>query len=111
MTCDEGKIPMTTATETTHIILPPQDRAEILNFASWLLPAAQRQRAETVVSYAGPLLEWAQQAASHDDQRARMAGMRRQHNNETGIPKEPRDPEGFLAQARVHYEFIRGTGE
>lgn len=99
---------MTITTEVPDAALAPQDRAEILNFASWLLPAAQRERAETVVSWAGPLLEWAQQATSRDDKRARMAAMRRQHQNETGNPKEPRDPEEFLAQVRVHYEFIRG---
>lgn len=102
---------MSTATEAPHRTLPPQDRTEILHFASWLLPAAQRAQAATVVSWAGPLLRWAQQATSEDDRRDRMSAMRRQHQNETGNPKEPRPPEGFLAQARVHYDFIRGTGE
>jgi hypothetical protein len=102
---------MTTATETRPAILRPQDRAEILHFASWLLPNGDRASAAIVISYAGPLLQFAQQAADEDDRRARMAAMRRQNQNETGVPKEPRDPDGFLAQARVHYEFIRGTGE
>jgi hypothetical protein len=102
---------MTTATDTTHTTLRPQDRAEILHFASWLLPDHDRASAETVISWATPLLRFAEQAADVDDLRARMGAMRRQNQNETGVPKEPRDPEEFLAQARVHYEFIRGTGE
>jgi len=102
---------MTTATETRPAVLRPQDRAEILNFASWLLPVRDRASAETVTSWAAPLLQFAEQAADEADLRARMAAMHRQHQNETGIPKEPRDPEKFLTQARVHYEFIRGTGE
>lgn len=102
---------MTTAAETLHATIRPQDRAEILHFASWLLPNHDRASAETVTSWATPLLRFAEQAADQDDLRARMGAMRRQNQNETGVPKEPRDPEGFLAQARVHYEFIRGTGE
>jgi hypothetical protein len=102
---------MTTTTETRPAALRPQDRAEILHFASWLLPVLERASAAMVTSFAEPLLRWAQQAADEDDQRARMAAMRRQNQNETGLVKEPRAPEEFLAQARVHYEFIRGTGE
>jgi len=102
---------MTTATETPPAVLRPQDRAEILKYASWLLPLRVRASAETVTSWAAPLLRFAEQAADEADQKARMAAMNRQHQNETAIPKEPRDPEEFLTQARVHYEFIRGTGE
>jgi hypothetical protein len=61
-----------------------------------------------VTGLAAPLLRWEQEADSKDDQLARMAAMRRQYGNDPALPKQPRDPEGFLAQARAHYEFIRG---
>lgn len=99
---------MTTTTETAPAVISPQDRTEILQFATYLLPVRARGDAETVVRLAGPLLEWAQQADGKDDQRARMAAMRRQHNNEPAAPKLLVPPEEFLARARIHYAFITG---
>jgi hypothetical protein len=82
-------------------------RAEILGFASGLLTSSSRQHPGAVLIAALPLLVWAEKAAGPDDLRARMAAMRRQHRNALE-PKVNVDPEQFLDQARVYYQFIRG---
>jgi hypothetical protein len=88
--------------------LSNQDRAEILQFASWLLPNRDRADADAVTRLAGPLLTWADEATSKDDQRARMAAMRLQHHNTSALVREPVGPEKFLERAGVHYRFITG---
>src|SRR5580704_17708512 len=102
---------MTATTEAGTAVLSNADRSAILSYASWLLPFRDRTDAEVVIRTAGPLLRWAEEAASKDDLRARMAAMSREHDNASPKVTEPVDPDGFLARARIYYGFILGTGE
>jgi hypothetical protein len=102
---------MTATTEAATAALSNADRSAILGYATWLLPLRDRADPEVVTRTAGPLLRWAQEAAGHDDLRARMAAMAREHGNASPKVTEPLDPDGFLARARIYYDFILGTGE
>jgi hypothetical protein len=102
---------MTATTEAGTAVLSSADRSAILNYASWLLPIRDRTDPEVVTRAAGPLLRWAQEAGGQDDLRARMAAMSREHDNASPVVTEPLAPDGFLARARVYYDFILGTGE
>jgi hypothetical protein len=102
---------MTATTEAATAALSNADRSAILNYASWLLPHRDRSDPEVVICTAGPLLRWAREAVGKDDLRARMAAMAREHDNSPPRVTEPRDPEAFLARARIYYDFILGTGE
>jgi hypothetical protein len=89
---------------------PAWRRAEILGFASGLLTSSSRQHPVAVLIAALPLLVWAEKASDPDDLRARMSAMRRQHRNMLE-PKVNVDPDEFLAQARVYYQFLTEGGE
>ena len=102
---------MTATTEAATAALSNADRSAILNYASWLLPLCDRTDPGVVTRTADPLLRWAEEAGSRDDLHARMAAMAREHNNSSPKVTQPRDPEGFLARARIYYGFILGTGE
>jgi hypothetical protein len=97
---------MLTATETPCITA--HDRAEILGYASWLLPRSDRGRADLATSWAEPLLEWAAQAASKDDLTARMTAMSQQYQN---TRMASLNPDEFLAETRTRYAFIIAGNE
>jgi len=99
------------------IPVSPSRRAEILNFASHLLPEPERKDAEAVTAMAEPLLRWAAEAFSADDQTARMNAMRQQRTNTPDtlarlagsrvlVQFPSVTPEEFLAGARHLYGFI-----
>lgn len=68
-----------TDTITRRITMGDDDRADILTFAARLVPETERRHADLVTAAAAPLLEWAAQATSKDDLRARMRALRKQH--------------------------------
>ena len=91
------------------------DRAEILRYASCLLAAADRTPA-AVTEAAGPLLQWAAEAWSRSELRARMNALHRAFTNDqarlsAAIALQPRlTPAQFLDEARAYYLFITADG-
>lgn len=90
------------------ITVNAETRAELLRFASRI--PFDRSDAVAVAAAAVPLLEWAEQADSRSDLKARMAALERQWLNQFGRPAG--DAAAFLDRARVIYAFtIAGDRE
>jgi hypothetical protein len=111
------------ASDPVTVTLGPQERNDILHYASLLLDSGDREPGQ-VIATAGPLLEWAAEATDRFDLAARMEALNRTHWNEGARGSARRlageapgriSPHCFLESARGYYAFITdaptGTGE
>jgi hypothetical protein len=88
------------------VTVDPNNRADILGFASRLLSEDDRANPVLVAAAAIPLLEWAESAADEDDLRCRMRAMRRQHTNTYPQREVGVSPARFLDDAGTLYAFL-----
>lgn len=91
--------------------LDMNQREDILGIAVFLVPEDERRNPVLVVQAAVPLLEWAGQAASSEDLRARLRALRL-HLQNTGPGRViPGSLRKFTADAGVYYAVLTGTEE
>ena len=89
------------------------DRSDILTYARYLLPPAERGNPVKVSAAALPLLEWAACAADRADLSARMDALCKQHYGQRHPcdDDDAVDPAAFVDNAGVLYAFLRGGQE